>query len=293
MVILGAASGALSLLLLVFFSDFHPGDRTRVIARLQIPGSLASVIFPLLAGLLLARAAHHFGEDWGWRVVLLGCVPVFLVLLALMPAGSLGRRGSVDSLRLRDLVEVSRRPMFLSLLIIGLLHTSADNATFLWLIMMVKQRFGASPAALGVLAAAYALAYTCGRLVRGTVRWPVAPLPTIAGGSVVGATILIATVRAPTLAATIALYAVAGLFLSLNYPSILGYAGERFPDRAGTVLGAISSVSAPGTAVASVVVGLVSRFAGSITVGILVPIGVFFALAVFTAAVHLRRREPE
>jgi len=292
MVLFGAAAGVLTVLPLVFFTDLYPADRTRVMARWQMFISLAQVTFPLLIGFLLAAAAHGFGPDRGWRVLLLTGAPLFLVMLALVPGRSLGRRASIEPLRMRDLVAVLRRPLLLSILTIAMLHTAADNSTYLWIILMIKERFHVGPQVLGVPGAAYSLAYVSGRLLRGTVRWPFGPLPTIAVGSLVGAAILAGAVRAPTLAAVIALYAGAGLFFSLNWPSTLGFAGERFPDRTGTVLGAANAVTGPATMAVSALIGVVSRFSGSVELGMLLPVGLFFVLGIFAAVTHLRAQRP-
>lgn len=290
MVVFGAAAGVLAVLPLVFFSDLYPRDRARTMARWQLAISFAAVLLPLAVGVLLAATGRRFGVGGGWRALLFGCAPLFLILLALAPGRSLGRRPVVESLTLERLAEVARRPMFAALLIIGMLHTAADNSTYVWIVMLVKQRFHAGPDMTGVLAASYGLAYTVGRLVRSTLPWPWRPLPTIAGGSLVGAVILGFALRADTLAAVIGLYAAAGIFFSLNWPSTLGYASERFPARTGTVLGAVNAVTGPGTVVVSLVVGVVSQHGGGVSTGMLILPALFLSLSVFAAAAHRRSR---
>jgi len=289
-VILGAAGGLLTVLPIVLFADLYPEDRTRTMTRWQLVLSLATVALPLVLGVLLAKAAGRFGDDRGWRVLIMGCAPLFVGLLLLVPGSALGRRAAGASPRLGDLAEVARRPMVLSVIVIGALHVAADTAAYSWIVLMAKERFGSGPGTAGVLIAGYALAYALGRLVRGAVRWPWRPLPTVAVGSLVGSVVLVLAVRAPSLPAVIGTYAAAGVFLSLNWPSLLGYAGERFADRAGTVIGAINAATAPSTVLVSVLVGVVSRLAGAVSVGMLVPAALFLTLSLVAAAADLRSR---
>ena len=290
MVVFGESSGILNILPMVFFSDLYPEDRTRTMARWQLVVSIASVIMPLIIGVLLGAAASHFGEQHGWRVILLGCAPVFIILLALMPRQHLGRRTGVEPFRLKQVIPLVRSPMFVSILILGVLHTAADNSAYFWIILMVKQRFHVSPEMTGVLASAPGVAYVSGRFLRSTLRWPLRPLPNIALGSLVGAAILLAAVRAPTFPTVVVLYGAAALFISLNWPSTLGFAGDRFPTQTGTVLGAVNAVSGPGTALVSIAMGIVSRHSHSVAAGMLIPPAMFFALSVFAWITHLRSR---
>jgi len=290
MLFFGEASGVLNLVPMVFFTDLYPEDRTRTMARWQFFVSASSVLMPLIMGVLLAGAAARFGEERGWRVLLLACAPVFLALLALLPPRALGRRLGIEPLSLNRVIALARSPTFLSILILGVLHTAADNSAYFWIILMAKERFNVGAEMTGILAAAQGVAYVSGRFLRGTVRWPLRPLPNIALGSLVGAVILLGAVRSPTLAATVVMYGAAGFFLSLNWPSTLGYAGERFPAQTGTVLGAVNAVSGPGTLIVSAAMGLVSRYAGGAATGMLIPPGLFFALSIFAWITHLRGR---
>ena len=171
---------------------------------------------------------------------------------------------------------------------IGINH-NGDLATAKRLILMAKERFHAGPEMTRYLVAAHGTAYVVGRLLRGTLRWPLGPLPNIALGSLIGAGILLFAVRAPVFPAVVVLYGMAGLCTSLNWPSTLGYAGERFPAQTGTVLGAVNAVSGPGTLAVSLVMGYVSERAGVAT-GMLIPPAMFFALSLFAVAAHLRSK---
>jgi MFS family permease len=288
MLLFGGTSGVLNVLPMVHFSDVYPEDRTRTMARWQFLVSLASVIMPLAMGALLGAAASRFGEDRGWRVLLLACAPVFLLLLATAPVRSLGKRAA-EPLRLRNVMKLARSPMFATILVLGVLHTAADNTAYFWIILMARDRFHAAPAMTGILASAHGLSYVCGRLLRGTLRWPLGPLTQIATGSLIGSIILLAAVRAPSFPALVVMYAGAGLFMSLNWPSTLGFAGERFPTQTGTVLGAVNGISGPGTLLLSAIVGKVSHDLGVAT-GMLIPPAMFFALSVFAWISYLRSR---
>lgn len=292
MVIFGEATGVFNILPMVFFSDLYPEDRTRTMARWQLVVSTASVVMPLIMGVLLGAATGHFGEREGWRIILFGCAPVFLILLVLAPRQHLGRRTGVEPFRLSQVMPLVRKPMFLTVLILGVLHTAADNSAYFWIILMVKQRFNAGPEMTGMLASAPGIAYVLGRFLRSTLRWPLGPLPNIALGSLVGALIWLAAVRAPSFPVVVVLYGVGALFISLNWPSTLGFAGDRFPTQTGTVLGAVNAVSGPGTAVVSIVMGYVAK-ASTVATGMLIPPAMFVVLSIFAWISHLRARRAE
>ncbi len=290
MFVCGAAIGVLTVLTLVLLSDLYPADRSRVMARWQMVAAMAGVAAPPIVGLLLQSASERYAPQWGWRVLMMACAPAFIGLLALAPHRLLGKRPGVASPRLSEFLDALRRPIFLSVLVIGMLHSGADSSAYMWIILLVKERFGVGAQTLGLLGGVYSLAYVLGRLARATMRWPLADLATIAVGAPVGAVILVCAIHATTLLGLILAYAGAGLCFCLTWPSILGYVSDHFPERAGTVLGAVSAVGGPGAVVVSGLTGVVSRYLGGIVVGMLVPAGAFFSLGIIAALAHLRSR---
>jgi NNP family nitrate/nitrite transporter-like MFS transporter len=249
-------------------------------ARWQFAISAGAVVIPAGMGFLLAAATVHWGAAQGWRAILACVAPLFLLLMLTVPGRRLTRTAQVAVTRLRHLIAALGSPGLAMVLALAMLHVAGDNSAYFWIVLMVKQRFGAGAAASGLLITGYGASYAAARALRGAVRWPWAPLPTIAVGSGVGAALLILATRAPTLAAVICLYIAAGLMFSLNWPSLLGYAGDRFPRQLGVVLGTLGAVTGAATLVVSSAAGVVSRLTGKVSLGMLVPVGCFAALSV-------------
>lgn len=288
----GCSGGVLGIIPMVLFTEMYPADRTRTMTRWQFAVSVAAIAAPMGMGFLLEATTLRWGAAHGWRAILAGLAPIFLVLLATAPARRLNRAAPLTAARLGHVAAALASPGLAVALVLAMLHAAGDNTAYFWIVLMVKQRFRADAAAAGLLITGYSAAYAAGRALRGVVRWPWAPLPTIAAGSGAGAALLVLATRAPTFGAALALYVAAGLLFSLNWPSLLGYAGDRFPQQLGVVLGTLWGVTGIATLIVSSATGVVSRVTGNVSVGMLVPSACFLGLSALAALACRREATP-
>lgn len=232
--------------------DLFPAARGRRLNLLHLFYSLGALGAPF------ALAARDL-VGLSWQAVMVGSGLVALPLVVLLALTDLA-----DG-RARPLLAVGgRRTTLLSLPLLVLAvaiacYVASEIGVSNWLVRFLE----AAPAATATSALGlYWAGLATGRLVGSRVADRFDHLRLAIVASVACSLALAAAVAAPSLAMSIALFAMVGFASGPIYPLIVAVGGERFPDRAAAVAGLIVAASVLGAVVYPPLMGVISVTAG-------------------------------
>jgi len=173
------------------------------------------------------------------------------------------------------------------------LHTSADNGMYVWLPDFASRRFDPSPFPIAWILSGYSGAYLVGRLVLTTLPERVDDLALLGAAAAVGAVLCVLAFRSGSQYALASLYVVAGLSLSVDYPSILAHIGRQFPHAAGRVVAIGGAVSGGASFLVPPLMGYLGDAAGTMVAGMMLPpiLLATLSLSALLWRAYLRRRE--
>lgn len=148
---------------------------------------------------------------------------------------------------LRNLLRVLKHPIVWLFAALLFFESCQENCMFVWAGKVVKDLLHVPVSRADVALFGLTAAMGVGRLTASRVLRKLGNRPAIliaAATVIVGAVVVL--LSAASYAGLIAGFAIVGLGLSAIYPTVLGLAGDRFPDETGTVFGAIITVSLVG-----------------------------------------------
>jgi len=191
---------------------------------------------------------------------------------------------------LGSLLRVLKHPIVWLFAALLFFESLQENAMFVWAGKVVKDMLDVPVARADVALFGLTAAMGVGRLTASRVLRQVGNSSAIliaAATVIVGAVVVL--LSAASYAGLIVGFAIVGLGLSAIYPTVLGLAGDRFPDETGTVFGAIITVSLIGGSLGPVI-GSWATALHPLKV-MLVPIVAAVAIAALTL-LATRRRTP-
>ena len=191
---------------------------------------------------------------------------------------------------LGSLLRVLKHPIVWLFAALLFFESLQENAMFVWAGKVVKDMLDVPVARADVALFGLTAAMGVGRLTASRVLRKVGNRSAIliaAATVIVGAVVVL--LSAASYAGLIVGFAIVGLGLSAIYPTVLGLAGDRFPDETGTVFGAIITVSLIGGSLGPVI-GSWATAVHPLKV-MLVPIVAAVAIAALTL-LATRRRTP-
>ena len=249
----GLGSGAVEVGMNGLFLDRFHEDRGRALNRLHLCYSLGALAAPLAIGVLV-------GAGVAWRLPFAATsAVVFAVGLRLVtrdlgvphvatatPSGG-GPGGGPGGRRL---------PLPLVFLALAIAcFVASESGTSSWMVRFLDAApIGVATLALSLFWAGQAI----GRLIasRGADRF--APISVATACGLAAGAALVAAVMVPWIAASIALFAVAGVACGPIYPMIVASAGAQYPARANAVSGVLVAAAVAGSVVYPPVMGFIS-----------------------------------
>lgn len=276
----GLGGGILNTATNALISDLSAAARGAALNLLGFSFSLGAVAAPLL----MSAAGGRLSSAIILRILAAAAAIVLIPVLALrFPAPT------HSSVPLGNLLQVLRQPLVWFFGALLFFESGNENCMFVWtgklagdLLHLVARR--ADLALLGL-----SIALGVGRLLAAVwLRWLGSRKALLLSSAVtfVGAT---AVLSEKTLIGIVAGFTIIGLGLSAIYPTALGLAGDRFPDKTGTVFGSVMTV------------GLVGGVAGPLIGGWLasanpkevlaVPLAAAVAVALLAVVVSSRKRD--
>lgn len=269
----GLGGGTLNTATNALVSDLSATRRSAALNLLGFSFSLGAVTAPLLMSLATRNSSASV-----LRILAIGPGIVLVIVLALKfppPAHS--------GTPLRSLLQVLANPLVWIFGVLLFFESGNENCMFVWAGKMTADTLHVATQRADLALVALSAALGAGRLLA-TVwlkRLSGRDLLLVSAALTALAAVLVFTVE--SFAGVMAGFAVMGLGLSAIFPTALGLAGDRFPDRTGTVFGGIMTVALVGGALGPTVGGWAASSSPSRV--LLVPLIGATAVAVLTLIV--------
>jgi OFA family oxalate/formate antiporter-like MFS transporter len=249
----GLGSGAVEVGMNGLFLDRFHENRGQALSRLHLCFSLGALAAPLAVGALV-------GVGVTWRLPFAVTSAIVLAVGLRLATRDLGVP-HVATATLSGRAPGGRRVplplVFLALAIAS--YVASESGVSSWLVRFLDAApVGVATLALSLFWAGLAI----GRLVASRVADRFAPISIATACGLAAGAALVAAVVVPWIAASIALFAVAGVVLGPIYPMIVASAGALYPARANAVSGVITAAAVTGSVVYPPVMGFISNGVG-------------------------------
>lgn len=271
---IGAANGVMESGVSALAVDLFPERRAFILAAIQVGFGAGAMVGPSVAQALIRAGAT-------WRGLLAGFAAVNGALFALFVVERFpAAHGGYEAIDLPVLRSIALRPAFRALCLAQALYVGAEVGFFSWMPSFFGHSMRGGAAWAGAVVTLFWLGMTAGRLavVRAVGRYRLAALccALAAGGAVAAAGTLACGGRIPAVACIIA----AGLCFSGIFSLILTEAGERYPEAAGSVFGAVIASGGLGGAAVPWLVGALQPALGWRMALAVVPLCLFGIVAI-------------
>jgi fucose permease len=247
--IVGFGSGAVEVGMNGLFLDHFQETRGRALSRLHLCFSLGALAAPLTVGALLEAGV-------GWRVPFLATSLIVLVVAMLLATRDLRVPGIVPVAPAGNGPRGARVPLPLLFLALAITcYVAAESGVSSWLVRFLD----AAP--IGVTTTALSLFWVglaIGRLAVSRVADRFTPIAIASACGLAAGAALLGAVMVPWIAASIALFAVAGIACGPIYPLIVASAGALYPSRANAVSGILTAAAVAGSVVYPPAMGFIS-----------------------------------
>ncbi len=281
--ILGLGSGGAYVAAGGLLASLFPSRRRGSFSGLMVTNAACGIVFPLLVALL---DSLHAGGTLALAWVLAG--PHALAGAALLglrhvlarqteePPGAhagLGDRAS----------EGAGRFAVAAIVLLAAIHGTADGVLYSWMPKLLTERFPSGPFPAGWVLSFYSAAYLTGRLALTFLPDSLGRRTLVVVPGLVAGPLVVLALQAPSMYLLAGGYALASLLYGLEFPSLMGLASQRYPDRFPTLFGWVSGT----TVVATAGVWGVGRWAqatGSLTPALSVAGCGFLAFGLLAAA---------
>jgi fucose permease len=249
----GLGSGAVEVGMSGLFLDRFHEDRGRALNRLHLCFSLGALAAPLAIGALV-------GVGVAWRLPFAATSAVVLAVGLWLVTRDLGVP-HVATATLSGRAPGGRRvPLPLVFLALAIAcYVASESGVSSWLVRFLDAApIGVATLALSLFWAGLAI----GRLVASRVADRFAPIAVATACGLASGAALVAAVAVPWIAASIALFAVAGVVCGPIYPMIVASAGTLYPARANAVSGILTAAAVTGSVVYPPAMGFISNSVG-------------------------------
>ena len=249
----GLGSGSVEVGMNGLFLDRFHEDRGRAMNRLHLCYSLGALAAPLAVGALV-----EVGVAWRLPFAITGVLVVAVALrLATRDLGAPGVEVAAPTLRG---LGTRRVPLPLVLLALAIAcYVASENGVSSWLVRFL----GDAP--VGVATVTLSLFWaglTGGRIVASRFAGRFAPIAVAEACGLAAGAAIVAAVVVPWVAASIALFGVAGFACGPVYPMIMATAGGLYPARSNAVSGILTAAAVAGSVVYPPFMGFISNGAG-------------------------------
>ena len=256
--IVGLGSGAVEVGMNGLFLDRFQETRGRALTRLHLCFSLGALAAPLTIGALVEAGVS-------WRVPFLATSAIVLVVGVLLATRDLRVPGIAAVARAGHGPRGSRVPLPLLVLALAITcYVAAESGVSSWLVRFLD----AAP--IGVTTVALSLFWVglaIGRLAVSRVADRFTPIAIASACGLAAGVAILAAVVVPWIAASIALFAIAGVACGPIYPMIVASAGGLYPSRANAVSGVLTAAAVAGSVVYPPAMGFVSSIGLGLGVG--------------------------
>jgi len=249
----GLGSGAVEVGMNGLFLDRFHEDRGRALSRLHLCFSLGALAAPLAIGALV-----EMGVTWRLPFAATGAIVL-----------AVGLRLATRDLRVPHVATATssgrgpggrRVPLPLLFLALAIAcYVASETGVSSWLVRFLDAApIGVATLALSLFWAGLAI----GRIIASRIADRFAPIAVATACGLATGAALVAAVMVPWIAASIALFALAGVACGPIYPMIVASAGALYPARANAVSGVLTAAAVAGSLVYPPAMGFISNGPG-------------------------------
>jgi MFS transporter, FHS family, glucose/mannose:H+ symporter len=270
----GLGGGVLNTTTNALVSDLSASGRGVALNLLGFSFSLGAITAPLLISWALN------GPSFPRVLRVLAMAPAIVLVLILPLRFPAPAHSGVP---LRHLLKVLHHPLVWLLGALLFFESGNENCLFVWSGKVVEDVLHVAAGRADLALAALSIALGAGRLLAVLwLKWLGSRVTLLLSAAITIAGVIVVRVN-ETFGGMVTGFAVIGLGMSAIFPTALGLAGDRFPDKTGTVFGAVMTVALAGGAAGPVVGGWA---ASSSPAGVLlVPLICGVAIAILTIIV--------
>lgn len=226
----GAASMGVAVLLPSFLVNYWEGGSGRAVSLSLLPAASAGMLYPLVAeGLLKAAKARPMAAIYSSYLVIAAMLLVGIVILS--------RSKNIQKLESVQLDKEKESPLpmlsgtFIIMLFLLGLHGGVDSALALWVPRYLESRFSALPITAGIVLFLCSFAYLVSRLLLFSQdteqqRRKLLVFPGLIGGSILLVSLLLDKPWSVSFG-----YPLAAFCWSFEYPTLVSQAAEELQDR--------------------------------------------------------------
>ena len=177
---------------------------------------------------------------------------------------------------------------FLIVCVFVSLHVGADNGIALWIPDFVTRTFDPPEFPPAWILSAYSGAYFVGRLILANLpeRWNDLTIICISAGF--GGLLNIIAFQSGNQYVLTAMYTMAALVMSADYPSILAYTGRQFPESTGRIMAVSGAVGSAVSFGMPPFIGYIGKVTGSMVTGMMLPAGMLLTLSLLAFVWRIR-----
>lgn len=247
-------------------------------------------------GMLAAVVSTVFIDghrDVSWQWAFLGAAPIAFVVTGLYAAGRYPPQAASHESFAAARGSLAR-PTFWILSAAMFLTAGVEIGVTVWVPNFLKDAFHATRGQQAVGFGAFAAAMLVGRLTVAKVVRRIGAPRVLLGTALAGVLVLMAATLSNNIAATIVLFALAGLCQAGFWPTTLAYASKRLGDSSNTLFSLLAAFGIAGAAVSPVLIGAMGDALGSLRAGFASMAGLLaLSAAIYAGFCAVERREAD
>jgi len=232
-----------------------------------VSDALGAVAGPVALGWWLTHA-ERVGGSWRTGYFAAASIPAALAIWALISQpkrlAAAGQAGKPRMSAASAMRSVLTEPSFYVACGAMLLHGLGQCGMVSWVGQLFQKRHNIDAASAAYLISFNSFGFFAGRSILGwvTSRWKIPELVLLASCAGIGTLAYVATISSPNYVWGLAMFTLAGVFISGNGPSINSYVGLKLTGHVATAFAVVSGVSYIGAAAGSYLVGVIGGRVG-------------------------------
>jgi fucose permease len=208
-----------------------------------------------------------------------GTMAGLIALTSRAQAGSGEGHGGAGAGHWRGTLPIAGTCLFL---LLAMLHSTGDATFYSWMPRFLGSEFANRPFAPGLVLSFYSAAYLLGRLALTWLPDAFAPRALLIAPGLIGGALALLSARSPSFTGAATLYVAASGAFGLEFPSLMGAAARRYPERFSTLCGLVSATNLV-AAIGVFGTGRLAETTGSLRPGLSIVAMAFIAFGLLAA----------
>ena len=253
--LIGIGAGLIEGLISALISDLYAKKRTKTLNITQSFFNIGAIIGPVMAGAIIQK-------NLGWRTAYLATSVMTLAIAIIYSRVPVPPNCHTDKINGTVIPSLLKDRLFIFLNLVMFLYVGAEIGIAAWIPNYLSEEYRLKDSTSGIVLGAFWGLMMLGRLI---YSWAIEKLHALRliFISTIGAFIWI-LINLVTNSVTISILSFCGigLFFAGIWPTILAYAGEKFPRYSGTIFGIIIASGSVAAVIFPWLIGIISNHIG-------------------------------